>query len=429
VSFAADLQQYLIYTAVPFKALRLGADPFDLGVLAAASTGVYAVLVALFGRWSDRVPRIRLARGACAGVIGVCIGLTLAQSVRRLVLCVAMLGASMALFWPSVQAAIADRSRLGELEKHLGRFNLSWSIGKAGGFLIGGLLVSTLGPAGTFTVASLIAFTIFWLLPGRKRSPSPIDALLERQVERGPDAERRPQAAPYAAEMTSVPLADAVMPAVAVATEEPELDPRAPLFRRLAWAAIGSAYGLAATLTYHYPRLVEAHGWTPRLFGLFMGIVYLTQAVTFAVLMVRPQLWRFRRARLYGPQLAMLLAMASLPFADLGRLAVASMLFGIGVGVCYCASIYYSLHTHEQRGRNAGVHEMLIGLGGMSVPLLGGALARHFGALWVPYATAAAAVGLSLIVQELMYRVGKPAGGKVSSLLSCTSADPDGARR
>ena len=77
----------------------------------------------------------------------------------------------------------------------------------------------------------------------------------------------------------------------------------------------------------------------------------------------RPETWRFRRLRLYLPQVLMMAAVSALPFADWVRLGVSALVFGTGLGICYGSSIYYSLLTHERRGRNAGVHEALFTFG------------------------------------------------------------------
>lgn len=81
VSFLADFMLYLVYTAVPFKALRLGAEPFQLGLLAAVSTGAYALLAFVFGRLADGGHRTRTARASCVLVSAGCLGLTLAPGI------------------------------------------------------------------------------------------------------------------------------------------------------------------------------------------------------------------------------------------------------------------------------------------------------------------------------------------------------------
>ena len=376
-AFLADFQLYLIYTAMPFKALHLGAGPFELGALAALSTGAYALLVAGFGRMSDRLPRLWLARFSCVGIMIGCIGMTLAPSWRWMLLAAPFVGGSMSPFWPSVQAALADLSRAKDLERNLARFNLAWTMGKASGFLVGATVLSVLGEAATFTLASMIAFTVFFVLP-RPRSRSLL-------------------------------LGDEPAPAATAPTAAPavvETDARADLFRPLAWVANGAAFGLGATLNHHYPRLVREFDWGPQTFGIFLGLVYLTQALTFVALSWRPERWRFRRAPLYVPQLMMIVAIVTLPFADRARVMVSALVFGWALGTCYTASLYYSLHAPAGRGRNAGVHEGLIGLGSMTIPFLGGVLARVGNGLWVPYSVAGVAIVLSLGLQEILYRRG-----------------------
>ena len=372
--FLADFQLYLIYTAMPFKALQLGAGPFALGSMAALSTGSYALLVGLCGRWSDRRQRLQLARLSSLGIIFGCIGMTVAPDLLWMLLVAPCIGGSMSPFWPSVQAHLADRTPAERLERHLGRFNLSWTLGKASGFLVGGTVVATLGSAATFTLASCVAFVIFFLLPF---PPGP--SLL--------------------AGSTPAPT-----PAVPSRPTALELDPRAAVYRPLAWVANSTAFGVGATLNHHYPRLIDEFGWSPHVFGLFLGLVYLTQALAFVALALRPERWRYRRAPLIVPQVLILVAMVSLPLASLSRVLASALVFGAALGTCYTASLYYSLHAPAARGRYAGVHEGLIGLGSMAIPFLGGLLARLLHGLWVPYLVAGGAVLLSLVVQEWLFR-------------------------
>lgn len=365
--------------------MQLGADPLALGLLAAASTGAYALVVPFSGRAADRLPRLLLARLACVGVILACLALTLADRLPVLIACMPLVGGSIAFFWPSVQAEIADRSR--ELGRDVGRFNLSWSLGKGCGFLIGGLLLAAAGPETTLTVSCMILFVMFFLLPLADTRLGPVEVLARRaRGERVVESDL-PDGTP-----TPVP------------PPEVALDPRVGLYRRIAWLANSTAFGLGATLTYHYPGWVALRGWSPRVFGTLLGLVYLTQTIVFAFLMHRPEAWRFRRGALYGPQLVLLVAMAALPLADFARMGVSAIAIGAGLGVCYCSSLYYSLLATAGRGRNAGTHEALIGVGSMLVPLLGGLLAKATGMAWAPYWTAAAAVGLSLVWQEIEVR-------------------------
>ena len=68
-------------------------------------------------------------------------------------------------------------------------------------------------------------------------------------------------------------------------------------------------------------------------------------------------------------------------------------LVGLGLGVAYYSSIYYSLNAADRPGRNTGIHEAIIGSGVLVAPPLGGALATLTGRLTAPYLLVA---GLSL---------------------------------
>lgn len=384
-AFSADCALYLVNSAVPFKALRLGADPLDLGLLATASTGAYALFVNVSGRASDRFSRLTLARLSCMGVIVACIGFTLADQVSRMLLFAPVAGASLAFFWPCTQASIADRSTPGTLARNLGRFNMSWSSGKGLGFLCGGALLAAFNAEVVFTLGSVLLFGIFFVLPYEPAgagSPPPAPAATETP---------RAEVATGAEHAGHAPDAGTML--------------RATRFRRVAWVANGTAYGVASTLIYHYPRLVQEHGWSARTFGLFMGGLYFTQTIAFVILTRSAHAWRFRRAPLYVPQLLLAAGVLALPLASGVRLGVTAIVFGFALSMCYSASIYYSLLGHTERGKNAGVHELLIGLGSMTVPLAGGFAARTWG-LAAPYAVAAAVVVLSVLAQEIVLRAG-----------------------
>jgi MFS family permease len=83
---------------------------------------------------------------------------------------------------------------------------------------------------------------------------------------------------------------------------------------------------------------------------------------------------------------------------------LAAIPIGAGLGLAYHASITYSLTAHATRGRRAGIHESLLGIGNFSFPLIGGLLASATGDLRLPYWFCAAMVLVGLIVQEGIWR-------------------------
>jgi MFS family permease len=77
---------------------------------------------------------------------------------------------------------------------------------------------------------------------------------------------------------------------------------------------------------------------------------------------------------------------------------------GLGLGLAYHASITYSLTARATRGRRAGIHESLLGIGNFSFPLIGGLLASATGDLRMPYWFCAGMVLIGLGVQQTIWR-------------------------
>ena len=83
-SLLMDGSVYLILTAVPLRAIDLGATPVQLGILPVLGSGVYVISAFVFGRLSDRMPRMRMARLGAFLRVGTAVGLTTAGSVSAL---------------------------------------------------------------------------------------------------------------------------------------------------------------------------------------------------------------------------------------------------------------------------------------------------------------------------------------------------------
>jgi MFS family permease len=89
---------------------------------------------------------------------------------------------------------------------------------------------------------------------------------------------------------------------------------------------------------------------------------------------------------------------------------IAFAIAGMGAGVTYVSSLYYSLEGQSvSRGARAGIHEAVLGSGVFLGPLFGGLVADHFG-LRSPYIMAAllfVVVGVTVYVawRQMMDRV------------------------
>ena len=359
-SFAVDFAVSMVGLGIQFLGIHLGASPFILGLYGAAGAGVYAVMCLVAGHLSDRFGR-RIAAAALVvvGAIWLIIG---RQTVPLALLAFIPFGsATLALFWPSVQAWLGDLSPTPEkLARALGTFNVLWTAGLMLGPVACGYLwlMHHYGPffAGTtiawLTAVALLAVPVF-----------------RRSRREGPDAHETDQ---------PNPLADAFLP--------------------IAWTANYASWYAAGSTRALFPKLANVLGFSEVLTGWLIFAFYVGQVVTFFALR-QTKGWQYKR----WPLLAGLICgIAGMSVVTLARqpiiFAVGLAIAGTSVGVTYVASLFYSLQAPlEHRGRRSGIHEAIVGAGLSTGPLIGG-IAATFTSARAPFAACVVVFAVVLVV-------------------------------
>lgn len=371
---AIDGAFYLTLTGIPYKAMALGATPLHLGLLPAVWSVFYITGAGIMGRLSDRTPRIPMARAGTLILIGALAFMAMTRALAGLFVGLPVAAIGLSLYWPALQAAVADADLPERLSANIGWFNVSWCAGKALGFAAGGWMLVSSGFHALFGVS--IGLTL-------------LVALFLREVP------------PLAAgEARSVPPP---------APDEPAADrePGAPRRRRfllIGWLANAASYGVSATLIYHYPRYLDHLRINAALFGGFLGLIYLSQTVTFIGL-THTKAWHYRRLPLYALQVILALLLVVLTHLRLpGAILAAAPIVGVELGLAYYSSIYYSLHAASRPGRNSGLHEAILGSGALLVPPVGGVLVTATGRLEAPYLLCAILLVLAVLVEEFLAR-------------------------
>ena len=359
VAFCCDLAIYVIMVALPFRLLSLGAGSLLLGSVPALYAAPYSVLVLFAGQRSDRRGRSQLIRLGAAIAAGGAVLLALAGQPVTIVACIPILSFGVSMIWPSIQAGFSELPGGSSLTRQIGIYNLSWSSGKALGFLIGGTMVAHWGAAASIACGAIGYCTAAVTVPR-----------LARDAPRVAEAASRGEALPLSQRRA---------------------------FLRATWIANGIAFGVGAVLNHHLPRLFVERGIEADRFGLLLGTIFAAQTTSF-LLLARWRAWHYRLRLLVLVQFA--LATLALCFAFATHLFVLfplAIALGLGLGFCYQSSLYYSLHAESGRGRQAGIHEASLGIAAALLPLAGGLWVHLSGDLMRPFWLASATLLASSI--------------------------------
>lgn len=357
-AFVADWLTYLVFTAVPLRAIALGGGVIILGLLPAVFATVYVLSCLYFGRLSDRGGRLRMVR---AGALIMSLGAILlwfAPGITSIFLLLPIFSIGRGLFWPAFQAELGDRGLSSDLGRRTGWFNVAWSSGKMIGFWTAGHIAELYGAPSPLLLATALGLIVFFIAP-RDRAVAIDPGVVEEREIPSPHVRRR--------------------------------------WRLASWCANFIGFGVAATLNYQFPKLFLSLGFREGALGDFLGLVMLAQTLTFAALGLRRG-WEYRPAWMIYPMLAGMVSVAGLIWTEsiFGFLLCAPGL-GFFFGVVYSASLYHSLHRETGPGKNTGIHEALLGSGSFLLPLAGGGLAGVWG-LTAPYGLCAAATAIGIVI-------------------------------
>ena len=334
-----------ILVALPLRAIQLTSDPLLLGSIGTCLQGAIVLFCFICGRLSDYIPRWKMIVAGpllCGTFI---LMMSVAVNIFQLILLSGLLGVAGAIFWPALEALIADHSSQSRLAHNLSIFNLSWASGHTLGNLLSGVLV-TLGIVVPFVGAGtgglLLGLGILWYYT-------------KRQAEHSPTA--RPDAC----------------------SADELYDPRSQHFLFLARIASFGIYFTVGSIRWLFPKLGTDLGLSSQAIGGLMAILMGTQTVIFFA-MGQTTRWQFSILPLFVIPGVAMVALAFLAKASSMPVFIpAFSLIGVCSGVFYTMALFYGLHTPSQRGSRAGLHETIIGSGSLAGPILGGGIARLFG--------------------------------------------------
>jgi hypothetical protein len=335
VTFTASLSGGVFWQAIFF--LTAGHYRFSDGrnlVLAAAMGAIYAVTAAGAGRLVRRLsasssPRAVLMAVLAAWTIAALLPLGGPQSEPALWGAAFLGAAASAVTWPIVESYLSAGRHGAEMRSAIGIFNVTWTPATALALLLMPI-VSQAGPLAPLVLSaagSVAALAATFALPTHPGAHEPEAAHAAVGREYG------------------------------------------FLVRAASWL-LPMSYILCAVMSPLLPHRLAAVGAGPGA----AGVAALWMVARFATLLTmwRTGFWHGRWATLAFGTAAIALGLATILLAQsLAVLAAGLLLFGVGMGLTYCAAIYYSLAVGHAAVDAGGAFEALIGFGYFAGPVIG----------------------------------------------------------
>jgi len=367
--FLVDMCMGSITIAVPLMAISLGVSSLWLGILGSSSGLAYVSLCFLFGKLSERWHRKNLLVLGSFVYVAASLLFSFSSQIYHLYLSMLLLGTAGAMFWPTLEAWIAEKESKRTLTQKMALFNISWSTGFAVGPLIGGILFGMnfkLPFYFAFFVSVLVLFVLLYKTPKvslATKSKSFTDKTL-------------------------------------LSEDPPDSFSLYIKISRMANFILCLCLGM---MRYIFPELATELQISPSFLGLLFFILAFSQMLTFYGL-GRVHQWHYR---VFPLALFQLIAAVGLivifTASSLPLFLLAFVFIGVGLGMTFSSSLFYSINITSQKGPSAAIHEPVLMSGFLLGPLIGGAVAQRL-SLRAPYLAFAAIVVVGISIQLLLKR-------------------------
>lgn len=344
--FGMDLVLSSYYLAAPLLLIELKANPVELGLVGSITAAVHMMFAHRMGPLSDRFGRRRLILLGPLLFTLSCLLAAVTNEVKVILLLSALNGLCLSLFWPSLQAWVADLRTTSGLARDIGTMNMAWTASHLIGPVISGFLfgVHVKIPFLFAACLSSILFTLSFLSihdrPGLLKANEPVTK-------------------------TSSQIGN-------------------KHFLYSAWIANFTSWFILGNARYQFPKLARELGINPQTVGLLMGC--LGFSLFFGFFFLRgSDLWHYRKRYLFGAQTFAVMGLLFIALSDSPLLfALSLILIGLSASVTYYSSLLYAIRLSAQKGRGTGFHESILSMGALVGPVLGG-IGAHLFNLRIPY--------------------------------------------
>jgi len=365
----------MVFFVVPLIAIKLGAGPFALGMFGFLFGIFYTFLTPLFGRLCDRTGSKKLVFTAALFSAAACLVLPFLRSVLLLFAFVSFYGVCAAVFWPCIEVWIAKNSK-GNILRAVGLFSVSWCAGISVGTLASGMVSAASLAYPPYIGAAFCALVAVFSAIAKE----------EKTVSTDPETPK-PRNLETNNKITGKPT-----------------NKLTNVFLRIAWMSNFMVWFVVGAIRFLFPKLAVDIGITPEMLGFMLFTITASQAVTSYILCCSSG-WHYKLSFLLTVEAAVAAGSMIFIFSSNNVLFfLAFALAGIGAGVAYFSSLYYSLSDASSKGSGTGIHESIVGSGSLLGPLIAGILAQNY-TLRTPYIACAAVVLGVIVLQAVYYRL------------------------
>jgi len=370
------------WVALPFIVKRLGGSDTMVGTCLAVHMGAYALTILAAGPLLYRFNAKRVVQagvgctvaftGAMCGLVGASwAGWRVPHAIGMLTGLTAVLGMSLAAFWPPLLGWLSAGSEGGVLSRRLGLFSLWVSIGTLLSPYPGGVLVEA---ATVLPVAAAVVIQVGCLaLASLAANPGGAGAA---------EGAARPWSAGPGARGSSVP-------------------DRFRWLARVALYAVFVSVGLSRTQA---PLLLKLElGYSESTYGVFLTATFLASTLVYW-LAGRTQYWHHRLWLFLAAQgLVLAFGVVMLAARELPLLLTGSVALGLGGAFTYNSHLYYGVSGGGRRSAGMAIHEFTLAAGYCTGGVAGGWLSDAFGRR-APYWLGAGVLIGALIVEAVLWR-------------------------
>ena len=314
-----------------------------------ALNGLFYIPGSWFGGWfAQKFGYFRALRlGFSLLSIALFIGIGLSES-WSLCLILTLWTFGVCFTWPTLEALVSEGENRQGLQSMIGTYNMVWAGGSALGYFTGGALLNILGMK-----------SLFWLPIGIHILQIAIVGWLSIRLRRIGLLVPKNTSEDTTDCQTNIPH------------ETDHVIHHSKAFLHMAWIANPFAYVAINTVVALMPGLANRMDLGLAGAGFFCSIWFFARFAAFFILWKWTG-WHYRFSWLIGSYwICLLCFLCILLVPQFHIIILAQIIFGLGVGLIYYSSLFYSMDVGDTKGEHGGFHEAAIGSGLFTGPAVG----------------------------------------------------------